>query len=124
MRSTIAAVAFFSALASAQVIDPSTVPLADRTQWCVSQKAACPSLCAQQADGSTSTASNTCDPKTLDYSCVCASGLTPNATEYSQTIPYFICTEYNTQCVARCGQNSACASACRYVMEFQEDVEI
>lgn len=115
MRSTFAAVAFFMALASTQVIDPNSVPLADRAQWCVSQKAACPSLCSQQSpDGSMVTSSNTCDPRTLDYSCVCASGLSPNATEYSQTIPYFICTEYNTQCVANCGRDSACASSCRY----------
>lgn len=113
MRSTIAAVAFFTALASAQ-IDPSTVPAANRAQWCVAQKASCPSLCAQQSpEGSMATSSNTCDQRTLDYACVCASGLIPNATEFSQTIPYFICTEQNNQCVTNCNGNSACQSACR-----------
>ena len=50
---------------------------------------------------------------TLDYSCVCANGLSPNASEFSQTIPYFECTEYGTQCVAKCNGDSTCQSACR-----------
>ncbi|KAH0562458.1 hypothetical protein GP486_002850 [Trichoglossum hirsutum] len=40
-------------------------------------------------------------------------GATPNATEYSQTIPYFLCTEANTDCVNNCAGNSGCQSACR-----------
>jgi hypothetical protein len=114
MRFIFAAAALLATLVGAQTIDPNSVPLATRDQWCVSQQASCPELCAQQSPtGSLSTASNTCDPKTLDYSCVCASGLAPNASQYSQTIPYFICTEYNNQCVSACGQDNACASACR-----------
>ncbi|KAI9748230.1 MAG: hypothetical protein M1815_003435 [Lichina confinis] len=50
---------------------------------------------------------------TLVYSCVCKNGQSPNASEYSQTIPYYICTEANTQCVDDCGNNAACQSACR-----------
>jgi hypothetical protein len=50
---------------------------------------------------------------TFSYRCVCQSGLSPNASEYSETIPYYLCTEANTQCVNRCGGNSACQSACR-----------
>lgn len=50
---------------------------------------------------------------TLDYSCVCANGLSPNASEFSLTIPYFECTEYGTQCVAKCNGDSTCQSACR-----------
>lgn len=34
--------------------------------------------------------------------------------EYSLTIPYFVCREWGTQCVANCPPNdSACASECR-----------
>lgn len=114
MRSSFAAISILAALVSAQTIDPSSVPLATRQQWCTNQKAACPELCAQQSStGSLSTSANTCDATTLDYACVCSSGLIPNASEYSQTIPYYECTEYNTQCVNGCGQDSTCAAACR-----------
>ena len=48
------------------------------------------------------------------YSCVCSNGLSPNASEYSQTIPYFECTTAADQCVKRCSSSdSSCQSACR-----------
>lgn len=50
----------------------------------------------------------------LTFSCICSNGISPNASQFSQTIPYFECTEFGNQCVNNCGQgNSACASACR-----------
>lgn len=33
--------------------------------------------------------------------------------EYSLTIPYHVCTEWGTQCVAACGSDNVCSSACR-----------
>lgn len=69
-------------------------------------------ICLQEAGNSAGTYSNTCDPASLTYSCVCSSGLSPNATEYSQTIPYYICTQYNTNCQAACGSDNTCAAAC------------
>ena len=54
------------------------------------------------------------DQSDLSYSCVCSNGISPNASQYSQTIPYYECTESNTQCVNNCPQgNSACQAACR-----------
>ena len=50
---------------------------------------------------------------TLTYDCVCGNGQSPNASEYSQTLPYFICTEWGTQCVAACAGDTSCQSACR-----------
>ena len=51
---------------------------------------------------------------TLAYSCVCSNGQQPNASEYSQTIPFFECTEAGTQCVNACAAgDSSCQSACR-----------
>lgn len=53
---------------------------------------------------------------TLDYSCICNGGQSPNASEYSQTIPYFLCTERNNQCVANCegvANKLSCQSDCR-----------
>jgi hypothetical protein len=40
-------------------------------------------------------------------------GQQPNSSQYSLTIPYYICTETNNQCVNNCGGNSACQSSCR-----------
>jgi hypothetical protein len=40
-------------------------------------------------------------------------GMSPNASEFSQTIPYFQCQVYGTQCVASCNGDSTCQGACR-----------
>lgn len=95
-----------------QSIDPSTIPLATRDQWCSQQETSCPLICLQLPNGTASTQSNTCDASTLQYSCVCSDGQSPNSTEYSQTIPYFICTAYNTQCQNSCNGQSTCQAAC------------
>lgn len=99
-------------LAASQNIDPSTIPIATRDQWCSQQQTSCPLICLQLPNGTASTESNTCSPDTLDYSCVCSNGQSPNSTEYSQTIPYFVCTAYNTQCQANCNGDSTCQAAC------------
>lgn len=49
----------------------------------------------------------------LTYGCLCGNNLQPNVSEYSLTLPYFVCTEWGTQCVKSCGSDNACASACR-----------
>ena len=50
----------------------------------------------------------------LSYTCVCSNGQSPNASQYSQTIPYYECTEAATQCVNNCAaSDSSCQSACR-----------
>ena len=41
-------------------------------------------------------------------------GLVPNVSEYSQTLPFFVCQEWGNQCVAGCGNfDASCASDCR-----------
>lgn len=113
------AVAILLALASIptfvapQAIDPKTVPLSTRAYWCQSQMTSCPLLCAQMPGQSDSARANTCDPATLVFQCVCNNGMSPNASEFSQTVPYFTCTEFNNQCVTRCAGSSSCQSACR-----------
>jgi len=104
---------FLVSLAASQTIDPNTVPITTRDVWCTSQITQCPLLCLQiPGENSAATEANTCDPTTLDYSCVCANGMSPNSSEYSQTVPYFICTQYNTNCVNSCNGDSSCQSAC------------
>ncbi|KAL8692526.1 MAG: hypothetical protein Q9218_002471 [Villophora microphyllina] len=100
-------------LAAPQTIDPSTVDDATKQKWCNDQQAACPLLCLQQNASDVPT-SNDCTPSTLDFSCVCDNGQQPNASEYSQTIPFYECTEAATQCVNNCNKgDTACQSTCR-----------
>ncbi|TVY42459.1 hypothetical protein LSUB1_G001730 [Lachnellula subtilissima] len=100
------------AQAQTYTIDPSSVPIATRDGWCTTQKQSCPLLCTQISSSST-TSSNNCYPDTLTYSCVCGNGMSPNVTEFSQTLPYFICTEYGNQCVTACNGDTNCQSNCR-----------
>lgn len=53
-------------------------------------------------------------PKTtLTYGCLCSDNTTPNASEYSLTLPYFTCTQWVTNCVTACNSNSTCQSSCQ-----------
>ena len=80
--------------------------------WCSEQQSSCPLICLQQP-GATGITSNNCDANSLTFECVCNNGVSPNASQYTQTIPYFECTESNNQCVAACGQDNSCQSNCR-----------
>ncbi|EOD51901.1 hypothetical protein GTA08_BOTSDO13357 [Neofusicoccum parvum] len=117
MRSAFSSAAVIFAvagLASAQTIDPDSVSIEDRNQWCLSQTSQCPLICLQTAGNSATTQENECDAQTLVYSCVCSNGISPNVSEYSQTMPYYICTENNNRCVNNCASgNNQCASDCR-----------
>lgn len=105
-----------SALSKAQeqyTIDPDTVTEANRDAWCLNQKSQCPLICLQQPGVTTQdTEENECDPADLSYSCICDNGVSPNLTMYSQTIPYYICTEWGQQCVDNCGDVQSCQSDC------------
>lgn len=82
--------------------------------WCSSQVYQCPLICLQLPGVTTSeTQLNSCDPSNLSYGCVCANGASPNVTEFSLTLPYYVCQEWTGQCVTGCGQDSQCAYSCR-----------
>lgn len=103
-------------LASAQeqyTINPDSVTEANRKFWCQSQITQCPLICLQPPSETATTNDNTCDSDTLDYSCECGDGLRPNVTQYTQTMPFFICQEWGNQCVTACNGDNACSSACR-----------
>ncbi|CZT19431.1 uncharacterized protein RCC_05282 [Ramularia collo-cygni] len=95
-------------------INPESVSESLRTFWCDQQLAQCPLICSQTVESaSLETNSNDCTASDLTYSCVCDNGFSPNVSEYSQTLPFFICQEWGTQCVANCGNgNTACQSSC------------
>ncbi|KAI8940053.1 hypothetical protein NX059_003772 [Plenodomus lindquistii] len=115
--------AAFAGFASAQstsqqnypyTIDPSTVSDSDRQYWCDQNRAQCPLICLQQPGvTSMTTEENECDSDTLTYSCVCENNVVPNITEYSQTLPFFICQEWGNNCVANCQGDNTCQDKCR-----------
>ncbi|BAE55689.1 hypothetical protein BDV35DRAFT_407571 [Aspergillus flavus] len=137
LLSSLAVVATVASLATCQntsTIDPSTVLDSTRKQWCESQTSACPLICLQLPGASGSPKENKCDfvsyrynllrskrrsnvlaldlkQKSLVYSCICSNNQSPNASEYSQTIPYFECTEKNNQCVKNCDGEQQCHTA-------------
>lgn len=49
----------------------------------------------------------------LTYGCLCGNNQRPNVSEYTLTLPYFICTEWGNQCVKACKDNNRCAAECR-----------
>ncbi|EAW11811.1 uncharacterized protein ACLA_005670 [Aspergillus clavatus NRRL 1] len=67
---------------------------AERNSWCLAERNACPKICG----GTTN--SNSCDPQTLDFACVCSNGTTANVEPYTQTIPFFVCQATFAQCIA------------------------
>ncbi|SPJ89124.1 uncharacterized protein FTOL_12905 [Fusarium torulosum] len=93
------------------VIDPNSVPLATRRFWCDNEKETCPMICEQSSKGDTKV--NECDPKTLTYGCICGDGRQPNVSEYSLTLPFYVCQEWGNQCVEGCAGSASCASDCR-----------
>ncbi|KUI57123.1 hypothetical protein VP1G_04469 [Cytospora mali] len=106
-----AAAALVATVQADYYIQPDSVPLATRQGWCASETSICPSICEDQAQ--TGAKVNTCNAESLSYGCLCSDGTTPNVSEYSLTLPYFVCTEWGNQCVTACGQNNTCSAACR-----------
>ncbi|KAF3930878.1 hypothetical protein ABW19_dt0204604 [Dactylella cylindrospora] len=93
-------------------INPDDLDLGTKQTWCQNQISSCSLLCLDQQSGGGFT--NDCDPETLVYNCICADNTVPNATEYSQTIPYFLCTYSVENCVQNCGPSDpTCAQLCR-----------
>ncbi|TRX88321.1 hypothetical protein FHL15_010759 [Xylaria flabelliformis] len=92
-------------------IEPSSVSLTTRSNWCQQEKSTCPIICDQTPPGGYQV--NDCDPMALTYGCVCENGMSPNLSEYSLTLPFFICQEWGNQCANNCGSNNACVSDCR-----------
>ena len=79
--------------------------------WCTNQKASCPLLCTQISK-SDATSANTCDAGSLSFQCVCANGQVPNASDFSQTIPFYECQTANVQCANACAGNAGCVTGC------------
>jgi hypothetical protein len=96
-------------------IDPAT-----RSKWCLDQTSSCPLLCLQ-INATSDPRQNECDSDSLSYQCVCSNGISPNTSEYSQTIPFYLCMEANNECVDRC---SSADSACQLLVALITLVEL
>jgi len=111
-RSSVLAAASLTAVAQAQYkIDPETVDMNQRDYWCTMQVETCPLICYESSPDPVLV--NECDAEKLTYGCLCGDNSKPNVTEYSQTLPYFVCRQWGIQCVDDCAdQDTACQSAC------------
>ena len=50
---------------------------------------------------------------TLQATCVCDNNMSPNLTEFTQTLPFNICQQWGQNCIKGCGQgDNTCANAC------------
>ncbi|EHK25394.1 uncharacterized protein TRIVIDRAFT_167618 [Trichoderma virens Gv29-8] len=107
----IAATMAFASLANAgYYIDPKSVPLSTRQNWCASEISTCPLICQQTTNKPTLV--NDCNADSLTYGCLCGDNKQPNISEYTLTLPFFICQEFVVQCRANCGSDNTCASNC------------
>merc|ERR1712029_584901 len=76
-------------------IEPNSVPLATRQNWCRAQFNTCLGVCGGQAFP------NNCDAATLTYSCVCTNGSQPNISNYQQSLAAYECRAWKDGCNER-----------------------
>ncbi|KAH8660316.1 hypothetical protein BX600DRAFT_513932 [Xylariales sp. PMI_506] len=74
-------------------VDPDSIPITTRANWCNSQIDTCNSACSE------ATSTNTCDISTLVYACVCSDGTTPDMQYYGASLPNLICLEALAECI-------------------------
>ncbi|TGO29838.1 hypothetical protein BPAE_0010g00220 [Botrytis paeoniae] len=89
-------------------IDPRSIDAATRSQWCTLQINTCGTLCGGVTD------ENTCDITSLCYSCTCTSNSSSPALQlYTSTIPFFVCEQTYSECIAAGEDDAAAQKACR-----------
>ncbi|TGO13775.1 hypothetical protein BTUL_0063g00060 [Botrytis tulipae] len=89
-------------------VDPRNINAATRSQWCTLQVNTCETLCGGVTD------ENTCDITSLCYSCTCTSNSSSPALQlYTSTIPFFVCEQTYSDCIAAGEDDPAAQKACR-----------
>ncbi|KAK6002578.1 hypothetical protein QM012_001328 [Aureobasidium pullulans] len=106
----------FTGLAAAQIqtgnytIDPNSVDATTRANWCRAEFNTCNVLCTGSGFKT-----NSCDQNSLSYSCVCNNGLTPNMSEYANTVATYECQTYQGQCLANNAGNITAQNLCEKI---------
>jgi hypothetical protein len=88
----------------------SQIDMATREMWCTTQVGQCPVFCG---DSGLDTTTNDCYPENLAYNCVCSNGQRPNSKQYSEPIPYYLCTKAQSDCINKCNAIASCTDECR-----------
>ncbi|KAF4963174.1 hypothetical protein FSARC_8800 [Fusarium sarcochroum] len=82
-------------------IDPNSVDIGQRSDWCGAQQNTCDTLCGDDTD------KNSCDEDELKWQCTCTSNSSaPGLQYYTQTMPTFICQTLFSQCITQYAGNS------------------
>ncbi|KAF7936603.1 uncharacterized protein EAE97_007969 [Botrytis byssoidea] len=93
-------------------VDPRNIDAATRSQWCTVQINTCGTLCGGVTD------ENTCDITSLCYSCTCTSNSSSPALQlYTSTIPFFVCEQTYSDCIAAGEDDPTAQKACRVTEE-------
>ncbi|KAI1820801.1 hypothetical protein F4861DRAFT_38687 [Xylaria intraflava] len=86
-------------------IDPSQVNPLDQSTWCNAQQNSCATLCG-------SVMVNNCDPSSLNFECECAGSNFPDMNLYKSTVPWFVCTRLQDNCIVANENNAAGQKNC------------
>ncbi|KAG0345225.1 hypothetical protein BG004_003862 [Podila humilis] len=106
------AVALMAIILCVAAFDPMSVDNNTKLTWCQNQVGFCTNVCQEMTKGA-ETQQNQCDIQSLLYVCICEGNISPNASEYTYTIPYFQCVADNQACIKVCPQSdNACYSKC------------
>ncbi|MDI1492994.1 MAG: hypothetical protein OHK93_004778 [Ramalina farinacea] len=91
----VALAGFAVAQNSSSTLDPGSVSLTMKSQWCQGENTNCPLLCG----GPTFTKINTCSASDFTYTCTCSNGTGPtDIDQYLDTWPNHVCNEIFAQC--------------------------
>ena len=93
---------FLAAIATVSTsFDIRSLDAAQRSTICNNQIASCDVFCSGRTDA------NTCDSKSMGWTCVCKGGRVPSDTEITFPVPYFQCSGNYEECARGCSKNSA-----------------
>ncbi|KAI0143608.1 hypothetical protein GGR57DRAFT_343935 [Xylariaceae sp. FL1272] len=93
-------------------IDPSLVDPNLANTWCNTEYNSCTTLCG-------SVSINNCNSTSLDFECECSSGTFPDLNKYQDTIPWFVCSQLQANCIVENENNAAGQLNCSNTYGFK-----
>ncbi|KAI3323359.1 hypothetical protein HD806DRAFT_544112 [Xylariaceae sp. AK1471] len=87
-------------------IDPSLVNALDQSTWCSGQQDSCQTLCGSVP------ILNMCDTTSLNFECECTGGSYPDMNKFMNTMPWFVCTRLQQNCIVTEENNAAGQKNC------------